>query len=195
MPASDIEGADIVARLRSATGEAHARLEDRLNIVEALAHPDGRRRLVARFFGLHAGAEPALAPLMSGLAGLDFAARDRAPLLERDIAALGLERGRVPVCPVEPPACEAEALGFFYVLEGSTLGGRIIRREMEARGLSGDGLSFLDPYGPETGARWRAFLDVLRRRAPAGSRAATDAVVRGGVAGFARTEAWLCETA
>jgi heme oxygenase len=191
----DTERPDIVSRLRAATGEAHARLDARLNIVDELSRPEGRRRLVARFFGLHAGAEPALAPLLSPIDGLDFEGRDRSPLLERDIAVLGLDRERVPVCPVEPPRTEAEALGFFYVLEGSTLGGRIIRREMETRGVAGDGLSFLDPYGSDTGARWRAFLDVLRARVPAGDDARAAAVVRGGVAGFVRAETWLCEAA
>ena len=193
MRRSETGQSDVVSRLRAATGEAHARLDARLDIIETLARPDGKKRLVARFFGLHAGAEPALAPLLGPVKGLDFEARDRSSLLERDIAELGLARDAVPVCPVQAPGCEKEALGFFYVLEGSSLGGRIIRREIEQRGIPSDGLSFLDPYGSETGARWRAFLDVLRERAPEGDEAAADAVVRGGVAGFARAETWLCD--
>lgn len=49
----------------------------------------------------------------------------------------------------------AEALGFLYVIEGSTLGGRLILRELAAGGAEITGLSFLDPFGAE-GALERA---------------------------------------
>jgi heme oxygenase len=57
----------------------------------------------------------------------------------------------------------AEALGAFYVLEGSSLGGRVILKELKSRGASLTGLGFLDPYGPDTGQRWRSFLVILER--------------------------------
>lgn len=195
MADSGSDGIDVVARLRAATGDAHARLDARLNILDVLADPDGRRRLVGRFYGLHAGAEPVLAPLLRDLEGLAFPDRSRAPALARDAAALGLDPERLPLCPMAPPRSVPEALGIFYVLEGSTLGGRIIRREMAARGHDGTGLDFLDPYGTATGERWRAFLAVLQRESPPGDDETGRAVAEGGVAGFGHAEAWLCANA
>ncbi|NNM73065.1 biliverdin-producing heme oxygenase [Enterovirga aerilata] len=186
---------DIVARLRDATGEAHQRLETRLDIIRRVSSPGGRRALVERFYGLHEGAERSLAPLLDPVADLAFPKRRRAPTILDDLAALGRDDFKpLPVCSVEPPGSSAEAMGFFYVLEGSTLGGKMIRRELEARGLPGTGLAFLDPYGAETGERWRAFLAVLRRECPDGHGQAGNEMVAGSVRAFRQAESWLCPT-
>lgn len=50
-------------------------------------------------------------------------------------------------------------LGYHYVLEGSTNGGRFVAKAVRgAYGLTGsDGTSYLDPYGQEQIKRWIAF--------------------------------------
>jgi heme oxygenase len=60
----------------------------------------------------------------------------------------------------------ASCLGILYVLEGATLGGQILRREISARlGLEADnGAAFLDVYGAATGRRWRDFMEYLGSR-------------------------------
>jgi heme oxygenase len=184
---------DIVARLRHATGEAHERLETRLDIIRRVCRPGERRAIVERFWGLHEGAERALAPMLDDVDGLDLPARRRAGLIEADLADLGRnEREPIPVCPVEHAKSRAEALGFFYVLEGSTLGGKVIRRELAALGQDTTGLSFLDPYGADSGDRWRSFLAVLRRECPSGQDDLADETVRGAVSAFKHAEGWLC---
>lgn len=194
-PFSASTGADILARVRAETGEAHRRLEARLDIVEATASEAGRRRLVERFYGLHAGAERVLSPLLSSVVGLGYAERRRGEALESDLTALGHpDPGSVPICPLAAPASVAEALGLLYVLEGSTLGGKIIRRRLQDRGQAMTGLSFLDPYGSRTGAQWRAFLAVLHRESPPGDPATGDQVIEGGLAGFRHAEEWLCRS-
>src|SRR5205085_12280596 len=120
--------------LREATRQAHRDPEDELKLLERVSTPAGRRALVQRFYGLHAGAERALGPLLSTVAGLDFEARRRAPLLAADLAELGVDAGRTPVCTLATPGSVGEALGVFYVLEGSSLGGAVIRRMLAARG-------------------------------------------------------------
>jgi heme oxygenase len=79
-----------------------------------------------------------------------------------------------------------------YVVEGSTLGGQVIQRSIEAAGLGLEGLSFLDPYGARTGERWRAFLRILDEATVTSSHA--DAALRGARAGFRHAELWLCGT-
>lgn len=184
---------DVLGRLRLETRAAHDRLERNLDIFGRLTTARGRRQVVERFYGWHAGAEEALSPVLSGVLGLDYSARSRLGLLRSDLVAIGADGAEtLPVCAVEPPATILEALGMLYVLEGSTLGGRVIRREMTAAGLSMTGLAFLDPYGGLAGERWRGFLSVLRRESPAGNLTGRDEVVRGGLAGFRQAEAWLC---
>lgn len=181
---------ETVSRLRDATRDEHQRLEDSLDIFGRVARPEGRRRLVERFHGLHAGAERALSPLLSGIAGLDYDARSRLPFLAADVRTLGGDPAGLTLCDVDRPANLAEALGVFYVLEGSTLGGQVIRKRLEARGDTDRGLSFLNPYRDQVGPRWRAFLEVLERDTATEPR--RDAAVKGALAGFAMTQAWLC---
>lgn len=174
---------DAHRRLRDATQDDHQRLESRVDILRRVATPAGRRRLVERFSGLHADAEAALAPWLADHPGLDFEARRRSSHLLRDLRAVG---GAAP--PPEPIVVHSvgEALGLMYVLEGSTLGGRVIRKQVTASGQDMAGLSFLDPYGERVGERWKSFLAVL------GDEADTEALVAGAVAGFRHAEDRLC---
>ncbi len=178
----------VINRLRAATAEAHQELEACLDMVREAADRTGRRTLVARFYALHLGAERALAPLLAGYPGLEFDARRRSPWLAADLAELGLDPRKIPPCRIASPASTAEALGFFYVLEGSTLGGKVIAKAMAAKGADMRGLGFLTPYGEETGGRWRDFMALLEAAGPR----AGDAIVRGGMNGFAAARRWLC---
>lgn len=182
--------ADVLTRLRGATRDNHERLEQRLNILERMASSEGRGHLVRRFHALHAGAEAVLAPWLADLPGLDFEHRRRVALLADDLRTLKVAPSAPAV--IARPACAGEAMGMFYVLEGSSLGAKVIRRQAALRGLDMAGLSFLDPYGSRTAERWRGFLDVLDRESAARGPAWDDAVVKGGREGFAQTEAWLC---
>ena len=57
----------------------------------------------------------------------------------------------------------AFALGMFYVLEGSVLGGRFILKNVEQTlGLNAArGASYFSGYQAQTGKRWNEFLDTL----------------------------------
>ncbi len=154
-----------------------------------ISSPEARRGLVEGFHRLHASLEPGLARWLEPVEGLDFAARRRAPRLVDDVRELG---GRVEVDGAAPtPGSRAEALGWLYVLEGSTLGGRVIRKQVVAGGGDMAGLGFLDPYGAQQGERWKGFLAVVEREA----RTADDieAMVSGAQSAFRYAEACLTE--
>jgi heme oxygenase len=174
-------------RVRTATGLSHARLEQRLDAVSCLADPSLRDGMIARYAVFHLSAEVALAPHLERVPGLDFAGRSRAGLFDAGSATIGK-----PHFP--RPASRAEALGLFYVIEGSTLGGRMILRALADVGVSHPALAFLDPYGAETGTRWRAFLAVLERET-AGDGGLVEEAVRGAVRGFDHAETVLCGAA
>src|SRR4051812_16217825 len=150
----------IHARLRAATRAHHQALEDRVDVLGRAASAHGRRELVQGFHQLHAEAETAIAPWVADLAGLQFEARRRTAQLKQDLTALGLTSSTVDH---RPPAVRSavEALGRMYVLEGSTLGGRLLTRGLTAAGHDLVGLGFLDPYGDGVGERWRSFLAIL----------------------------------
>ncbi len=174
----------ILDHLRSATRDLHDGLEARLDVFTRLADPARRREMVGRFLAFYRPAEAALARTLANEPDLEFDARRKVPALERDMATL---KAASPVdAPLAPPAGRSEALGFLYVLEGSTLGGRVIDKQVRARGLSPEGLSFFQGYGEATGARWKAFCAVLER---ADDQAAA---ARGARSAFAQMEAWMC---
>lgn len=53
----------------------------------------------------------------------------------------------------------AYALGYAYVVEGSTLGGRVILKHLnQTLQLGENGTRFFAGYGAETGSFWKAFL-------------------------------------
>jgi heme oxygenase len=171
--------------LREATASAHETLEVQARIEPRLSDPATRAETVAAFYRFHAGLEPLSHPLVAALnaeLGAGFEPRSRANGIAQDLKILG-QRIPSPARPAAPDSA-GEALGWVYVAEGSMLGGRIIRRRLAAEGRDLDGLGFLDPYGEETGARWRAFMDLLDR-ACANGHATIDQVVKGGVDGFA----------
>ena len=174
----------ILDHLRSATRDLHDGLERRLDVFARVADPVQRRQMVGRFLAFYRPAEAALSRVLIAEPGLDFDARRKVPALERDMAAL---KAAPPAdAPLALPAGRSEALGFLYVLEGSTLGGRVIDKQLRVRGLSSEGLSFFQGYGEATGARWKAFCAVLER---ADDKAAA---ARGARSAFAQMEAWMC---
>jgi heme oxygenase len=81
------------------------------------------------------------------------------------------------------------------VLEGSTLGGRYILAKLPPAlaPLRGRATAFLEGYGAETGARWRAFGEIALRAigSAADVDAAEDEAVAGACETFARLIDWL----
>jgi heme oxygenase (biliverdin-IX-beta and delta-forming) len=162
-PVSPPEGVaqpDLPALLRVATRAAHDRLEDTLALTAPGLTRARYQAVLARFLGFWAEWEPSVAAALADDAF--FAPRRRAGLLARDLAALGLGAEAIAALPrCAPPALpdRAAALGSLYVLEGSTLGGRVLVRHFAATlGLAADepGCLYFSGHGAETGAMWAA---------------------------------------
>ena len=150
-------------RLRTATAPAHTALERDLDWVARVATVEGYRGLLARLHGFHRAWEPAIGAALDD--GSFFETRCRVPALARDLAFLGLSSAGIDglprALPIPLPG-PAAAMGALYVLEGSTLGGRMIGRHITAtHGLTGDGLAYYSGHGTRTGAMWSAFRTRL----------------------------------
>lgn len=125
---------------------------------------EGYRATLAAFYAFYAPLEERIARLPGWRAvDFDLAVRRKAPLIARDLAALGAPaRELEQVAPGdELPRVDTlpRALGALYVLEGATLGGQIIRRHLAATlGLGpATGAAFLTSYGDQVGPMWKAF--------------------------------------
>jgi heme oxygenase len=74
---------------------------------------------------------------------------------------LGDATPATPQCPYAPaPGNLAEAYGLAYVCEGATLGGAYLYKRLLPQ-LAPLQLHWLKGYGPDTGARWKAFTASL----------------------------------
>jgi heme oxygenase len=94
--------------------------------------------------------------------------------------------------PPTPLTSLPAALGAFYVLEGSTLGGRFLLPEVQAR-LGDVPTSFLAGYGDRTGRMWKQTRTALVRGVTEAPHppSAERALVAGADATFTRLDALL----
>lgn len=170
----------ILIALRDATGDAHRALEIEADVEARLRDPARRPDMVAGLLALHERAEVALTRWGADLARLGVPVADRTATLRRDAATLGADaRDHAH----DGPTTMGEALGWAYVIEGSTLGGRVMLKRMVADGLDLTGLTHLDPHGDQTGPRWRSLIAALETFAVSG--VASDQIVRGAGDAFA----------
>ncbi|MBC3777159.1 biliverdin-producing heme oxygenase [Pseudomonas sp. SWRI99] len=182
----------VLQDLRAGTAELHIALEKRLPFFSDTLDINAFRRLMQAYYGFYQPLEQAL--LDSGVIPDDFdlTPRLKAATLYADLQTLGAASTTLPMCRELPLiSASAASLGVLYVLEGATLGGQILRREIAARlNLDADnGAAFLDIYGAATGRRWRDFIEYLGSRPlDAAERAA---VVAAAQTTFSCFERWL----
>lgn len=167
----------VIQSLRAATSEIHTAIETEADVERRLRDLGERPAMVARFHVLHSAVEEAIAPWRPRFEADGYTPDRRSPLILQGLETLD----------VEPPAGEAvaalltygEAIGWVYVAEGSMLGGRVMQKGMVRDGIPLTGLEFLDPWGDETGSRWRAFMRTMDS-ASASGQASQDDILKGG---------------
>lgn len=182
--------------LREATTAVHLRLHalpDFDGIADGTMTRARYGALLAKLYGFHASLDDAFRAKAAALAadGIDVGGRARIDALEDDLRTLGIDpaalaRWRVP----DAPRSVAAWAGWLYVREGSTLGARVIARQLDA--LFGDasaGRRFFAGDGAE-GARWKRTCAMLEHVA-AEDEHAIDDMTRGAVAAFAAFEDWM----
>jgi len=186
----------ILKRLRAETQTHHMALESQMPVMDPAFSLADYRLLLARFYGYYVPLEARLVAWsrVEGR-GMDYAERLKVPELERDLLALGETADTIAMLPhcdeIPKLATEAEGLGCLYVVEGSTLGGQMITRQLQkSLGLSPEsGVAFFHGYGSETGVRWQAFGRWLEEAA--GRLEQDDAIIAGANETFRTLGDWL----
>ena len=197
--ATQCETSVVLQRLKAATRAEHDAIEVALDLMApGLSLVDYHRRL-RRYHGFYAPIEP----LVAGAAhwprwGIDISTRAKTPWLAADLGCLadhceltGTAGADMPLCSELPPLdTPAAAFGCLYVLEGATLGGRVISRHIERElGLdAARGARFFHGYGEQTGSQWKAFRAALS--AFVGTSSEEDRVVASAIATFAALRTW-----
>jgi heme oxygenase len=188
----------ILTALREATRAHHTRLETRLDLFRTVRSWSDYTALLSLFYGFYRPMEARLLHFTEWeTVGLNYAERQKTPLLAADLRVLGHSSEAIaalPCCVALPDMQTfAQALGCAYVLEGATLGGQIVLKQFGARlGLTAEnGGAFFAIYGAEVPARWAQFREGLTRFSAVFPSEETP-ILNAACATFASLEEWVC---
>jgi heme oxygenase len=181
----------LMARLRDAT----ATIRDREILLGRVSWLDYRLYLL-RMYGFHAAVEPALVSSRQLMAIVPDARmrNHKAALLAHDLIVLGVEPRELVQLPrmmFAESLSFPEALGWAYVVENMTLGGKQLAHHLvrqlptEIRNAS----AYLRCYGDEVSERWQEFGVAVDRCEQAIREG--DRVVAAAREGFLQLRAWM----
>lgn len=153
--------------LKTQTAAAHTALES-LPLSESLMSPDLTTDSYATYLCLMhdivLDAEQNIFPVLKGVVP-DLNERAKIKHIEADLDSLGksYSSNKHPISEGLETITEGFAMGVFYVMEGSTLGGRVILKNvLKQLGLDENtGTSYFAGYKEKTGAMWKGFLETL----------------------------------
>lgn len=150
-------------QLKESTHPSHQALEKKMvSIIKKIRTRQDYINFLKVMYGYYAALEKRVQEYVSEI---EIGKRRKAERLLEDISYF--ESTTTPeVCNELPPInSHAEALGAMYVMEGSTMGGKIIARMIEGQaGINGpSGFSFFNGYGEDTGRMWEEFKAFLNR--------------------------------
>ncbi|RED19726.1 heme oxygenase [Flavobacterium cutihirudinis] len=151
--------------LKTQTADSHKKLED-LPVSASIMSPEMKIEDYTFYLNLmhdvHNDTEALIFPFFTNLLE-DLEQRKKKHLIENDLSFLNAKKSDAEKVFHTEGISAAFALGILYVVEGSTLGGRFILKNVSKRPeLSGDqGVSYFNGYGDKTGSFWKSFLSFL----------------------------------
>ncbi len=151
--------------LKETTAQSHLALEKKLLAsIRDITTPSHYVALLHRMYGFYAPLEHTLGHFLGKGAVPDYGERRKASWILSDIRTIS-KLPPLRVC-TDLPAIQTyhAALGAMYVLEGATLGGKIIAGMIARQLNSGteSGYSFFLSYGEQRQQMWRTFLSKLQ---------------------------------
>jgi Heme oxygenase len=154
--------------LRTHTMPAHKSLEEvplSTRIVESDVTKEEYGRYIELMYPVHADAEQNIYPILSDVVP-NVEERKKADHIKKDLEHISLPLTTAherPLTGKMPNMSQAFALGVMYVIEGSTLGGRVILKNIQpSLQLSEEnGASYFAGYKANTGIYWKNFLEAL----------------------------------
>jgi heme oxygenase len=181
------------SRLKQDTQSLHLQLEATVDIERRLLSIDSYRDLLVRFYGFYAPLESRLAEI-AGIEVVGFQTRRKLPLLQSDLLYLGIVADDLPDLPrcADLPALDDvhAAFGCLYVIEGSTLGGQLIARQLHALGVDADcGAAFFNSYRENVGMMWLNFKRTVEAQVRTGQE--EDRTIASARQTFIKLHQWL----
>lgn len=158
----------LIDKLRSATRPMHEELDSSMMpYIKSIQSEEAYCRLLAAFYGFFKPLYEKIDAHLQTSFLPDYNTRRKPDDILQNLSRLS--------CPVsltdrseQLPLINsnASAFGALYVMEGSTLGGLMIKKMLaEQTGLADDQLSFFAGYGKATRERWNIFIEALNTTA------------------------------
>lgn len=157
----------ILDTIKTETRAWHDKVEELAasdHIMDGTFTYDDYSALIARHYVMHNALEPKLADFFAttSIPGINFEERRKLALLQKDMQEI---QGDIPegtFVPEVEVTTPAQALGCMYVLEGSSLGGSVIKKQLGKNSNFADtNFHFFGCYGENTGRLWKEFRDVV----------------------------------
>ena len=187
-----IATASVAQVVKKETAFLHQEVEQLLlPKLNAIKSPEDYAAILQTFYAFFHPVEEAIQAQISPAILPDMAKRRTALLIVDDLAFLEMSIGPLPCKALPQITDSAQAFGAMYVLEGSTLGGRMISKMLSknpALSLPPVALNFFNGYKEETGKMWTAFVDVLNKQKD------TDTIVHSANQTFYYLKNWMQET-
>jgi len=155
--------------LKEKTREAHSTAENLLTPKLCSIHSyDDYAAVLKMFYGYFYPLEQVIKKYITSDILTDIDERRNSMFVLHDLQSLNCSTENLSVCDQIPRANNInDAFGFLYVLEGSTLGGRMISKMLMKNiyiKLDQGNLNFFNGYKEETGNKWAHFLSVINHR-------------------------------
>lgn len=157
----------LAEKLKKNTLHSHQQLEKMLvGRMKAIRSKEDYVKLLQLFYSYFGGLETLIDKYIGKSELNDYEERRKTQALANDIETLGgklMPKANAENLPEINNVLQA--YGALYVIEGSTLGGKIISKMMAQQlGLNGGkGLSFFNGYGEDTDNKWEYFKNALNK--------------------------------
>jgi heme oxygenase len=154
------------SKVKDRTSSLHQELESLLiPELQTIRSADEYERILQWFYGFIFPLENSIEQKIKPQILPDIAERKKSQLILQDLVALGSSITDIPINHDLPNIQHQEhAIGAMYVLEGSTLGGKIIANMLTKNAASfKNSIHYFTAYGKETGSKWRIFLEHMNQ--------------------------------
>jgi len=179
--------------LKNETRKQHTDIESTVDIMEHTQSKEKYESLLKAFYGFYRPVEKSFIEYKDQFKklGLDLEPHLKTRLLEHDLKEMNVDLDSIKIRPDHKFSSLGEAMGCFYVLEGSTLGGQVIFKSLKKNGIkTGESeICFHNPYGAETMKNWLAFKTSLDST-PASEN---DALLESAKETFTELNKWLAK--
>ena len=181
-----------IEKLRTETKSIHQALEKALipNIKQATT-PEAYAQILKIFYGYFKGMEGILDTQLSDSNVPAYSKRRKSNAILGDLKSMNVNGSLAVATDLPKISSVPEALGAMYVLEGSTLGGRVITKMLMQNLNFQDTkhLAFFSGYGDETEMMWGSFLQTLNEQAS--DEQTQDQIIQAATDTFSKFKSWI----